>query len=146
MGAGRPTDYNTDIACKIADLIASGLSIRKIAHRDDMPDRMTIAKWMEKHSEFDSQIARAREVKAENDAEELEEINEQVRSGELDPQQAAVISNNVKWVAGKLLPKKYGDAAQLRMANHDGTEDYNPFAEAMRLISGSTAGLPKDDK
>lgn len=109
VSMGAPSIYNQEIATQICDYIADGYSLRKIQTFDGMPERRTIMQWESRYPDFADQIACAREAKTEDDIEELEEINAKVANGTLDPQQAVVISNNLKWVAGKLKPKKYGD-------------------------------------
>lgn len=135
----RPSDYTEELAKEICDLIADGWSLRKINKIKGMPERRTIMRWETEREEFRDQIARARNAKYENDVEELEEINEDVRKGVLDPQRAAVMSNNIKWVAGKLLPKRYGDSTQIRHADADGNK--MDLRGVLAAIDGKTANL-----
>lgn len=102
-------ELTPDLAQKIYTLIVQGNSFRKIGRMEDMPSRDTMMRWERENSEFAANVARAREAKYEDDVEELEEINAEVRSGLLGASEATVISNNIKWVASRLLPKKYGD-------------------------------------
>jgi hypothetical protein len=90
---------------KICDLLVAGYSIRKICRMNGMPDRNTLMKLERENPEFSANIGRAREAKLEDDAEELEEINEQVKQGLIPAAEANVISNNIKWTASRLLPK-----------------------------------------
>jgi hypothetical protein len=76
---------------------------------DGMPSRETIMRWEESDKNFATSVACARAAKYEDDIEELEEINEAVKTGALGASEATVVSNNLKWVASRLLPKKYGD-------------------------------------
>lgn len=101
----RPTDYNQDIANRICELLAEGKSLRAIGRMDNMPSRDSIMRWEKEHEDFATNIARARIVKYEDDIEQLEEINEAVLSGTLDPSAAVAVSNNLKWTASRLLPQ-----------------------------------------
>jgi hypothetical protein len=137
---GAPSQYTPEKGKEICDLIADGYSLRKIGRRDDMPERRTITAWEDQHPEFAAQIARARDCKVEDDADSLEEINQDVRDGVLDPQQAAIISNNIKWAAGKQKPKKYGDSTQIKHADADGNKlSVNSILQA---INGKTTDIP----
>lgn len=42
---GRPTIYSEELADAICDMMASGMSVREIGRRDDMPDARTINRW-----------------------------------------------------------------------------------------------------
>lgn len=105
-------EYTKELEDKIVEMILNGASFRKIGRTDGFPSRDTLMRWEREIKDFATNVARAREAKLEDDAEQLEEINEMVMEGKLDPQQASVISNNIKWVASRLLPKKYGDKMQ----------------------------------
>jgi len=108
----RPSKYTPEIAEEICNLIADGVSLRKICQADLMPDRGTVMRWENDNLEFRHQIARAREIRGENDADYLEEINQMVIDKTIGASEAAVISNNKKWSAGKL-NKKYNDKLQI---------------------------------
>lgn len=94
---------------QICSLLVQGNSFRKIGRMDNMPSRDTLMRWERENPSFAASVACAREAKQEDDAEELEEINELVKAGTLGASEATVISNNIKWTASRMLPKKYGD-------------------------------------
>lgn len=105
MKAGRPTLFTEEIANTILCELVNGKSLRKICAADDMPDKGTVFRWLEKNADFATRYARARELQAEANAEEIIDIADD----EPDPQRARVRIDARKWVAAKLLPKKYGD-------------------------------------
>jgi hypothetical protein len=113
MPAGRPSRYSDEIADTIINGLASGLSLRKICRADEMPDRETVFRWIETRPDFAAKYARAREFQAEANAEEIIDIADD----EDDPAKARVRIDARKWVASKLLPKKYGDKATVQ---HEG--------------------------
>ena len=105
MVIGRPTDYTDEKAKEICALLASGMSLIKICQRDDMPNRVTVYRWLLNNSDFSDQYTRAREEQADFYADEITDIADT----EEDPQKARVRIDARKWVASKLKPKKYGD-------------------------------------
>lgn len=124
---GRMTEYSPDLADAICELIAEGKSIRTICKVEEMPAMSTIFKWLSEQAKFSEQYARAKEVQAEGFAEDLIEICDDTSNdvtGELDMpngvavQRAKLRVDTRKWIASKLLAKKYGDKIQ---QEHTGT-------------------------
>lgn len=107
----RPSLYTPVIAERICSLIAQGNSLRAIAAMDGLPSVEAMRTWLLRHVEFAAQYTRAREAQAEHFADEIVSIADRE---ELDPQDRRVRIDARKWVAAKLLPKKYGDAMTLR--------------------------------
>lgn len=120
---GRPSTYTQGKADAICDYIMEGYSLRKIAAQEGMPDKVTILKWLDAHPTFATQYARAKQEQAEALADEIVDIADEeavtIRSEEGEEVRVtfdavAVNRNRLrvdarKWVAAKLLPKKYGD-------------------------------------
>jgi hypothetical protein len=129
---GRPSEYNEKIARKICEYIVNGVSLRTICKKPGFPVLSTIFCWLEKHKEFAEQYARARNLQAEIYADEIVELSdtpligkktvkgtrEGLRGGKRKIDEVTV-GDNVersklrvdarKWVAVKLLRRKYGD-------------------------------------
>jgi hypothetical protein len=139
MPAGRPTDYNQEIADKICEAISDGMSLREICKADDMPCKATVFRWLGLHKEFSDQYARAREEQAEALADDIVAIADNagnplliddvplLKDGEpvMYADASAVAHARLKvdarkWVASKLKPKKYGDKLDVD-AKHSGT-------------------------
>ena len=125
-GPGRPTRYTSKVAADICTRLAEGESLRAICRDDAMPGLRTIMRWLfdGEHEEFWQQYARAREAQAEVRADEIIEIADDA-AGDFttDKDGKEIVSHeNVqrsrlrvdarKWVAAKLLPKRYGDKLQ----------------------------------
>ena len=125
-GPGRPTKYNPALASKICSQIAEGYSLREICDAEEMPDKSTILRWLfeEDKKEFHDQYARAREIQAELMADELTDISDDSRNDwmlrkmgdteEYVENREAIGRSRLridtrKWIAAKLLPKKYGE-------------------------------------
>ena len=140
-GRGRPTRYTADTASTICSRLAGGESLRSICRDDTMPSLSTVMGWLfdGEHEEFSQQYASAREVQAEVWADEIVAIaddttadlttdkdgKEIVRHENI--QRARLRVDARKWIAAKLLPKRYGDKLQ-----HTG-EGGGPIPQEHRL-------------
>ena len=126
---GRPTSFTQHMADIICVRIAEGESLRKICEDDEMPDRVTIYRWLAAFPDFCNQYARAREDQADTLADEIMAIADetpdlnpildkhgalieiQLHSAYLQWQKQRIDAR--KWTAMKLKPKKYGDRMQV---------------------------------
>lgn len=126
MAGGRPTDFNSEIADAICERIAEGESLRTICDDDDMPNRVTVYRWLFKFQEFSNQYAQAREYQAETMADEMKDISDDGSNDWMERidgdgknigwrengeaiRRSALRIDTRKWIAARLLPKKYGD-------------------------------------
>lgn len=115
---GRPSVYTPELADEICTRLANGESLRAIcaSDRDDfIPAMGTILRWVVENPEFQEQYAKAREVQAETLADDIVTIAD--GNPMADPDAVGVARDRLrvdarKWVASKLLPKKYGDRVQ----------------------------------
>ena len=121
---GRPSSFTQEAADIICVRLADGESLRTICLDGDMPDRMTVAKWLSdpERVDFLSQYARAREAQADFHAESIIEISDEsettVKRDDVGLvsvvfDATAVARNRLrvdarKWYASKLSDKKYG--------------------------------------
>jgi hypothetical protein len=102
---GRPSDYTEALAKRICRQVAQGYSIRGIVGMDPhVPSRATIHRWLKEYPEFRDQYAQATQQRAEA----LFDMCLEIACGEKDVQRARLIVDTLKWMAGKLSPKKYG--------------------------------------
>jgi hypothetical protein len=93
----------------VCDRIAEGESLRSISRSLGMNARRVLD-WIEADVGRTAQYARAREAQADYFAEEIVELSDMAigkSSAEVQARRLAVDAR--KWVASKLLPKKYGD-------------------------------------
>lgn len=103
----RPTDYNQQLAQEICERLVNGESLRAIARDPAMPDKVTLLRWLTKHDEFRTQYVHARDLQAEGDFDEIEEL-----AATATPESVQVVKLQVdtrKWVLARKAPKKYGD-------------------------------------
>jgi hypothetical protein len=108
-GPSRPIKYTEELADQICELIAQDWSIKQIGARDDMPHEITILRWMQRHDEFASKCARARETQADYVAGTLAELEQQTLDGVIAPDAARVVIGSRQWRAGRMAPKRWGD-------------------------------------
>jgi len=145
MAAGRPSSYSPEIAQRICDELARGKSLRRICEADDMPADRTVFRWLDSNEEFRQQYARAREEQAEHYAHEIIEIADDGSNDTYEDDDGHVKTNYDviqrsrlrvdarKWIAAKLLPKKYGE---MKHIEHSGSVTLE------QLIAGSDDGSP----
>ena len=117
MGATRKyTEEEVVIAKdKIITGLSKGKSLEKIRRQDKtIPSRQVIYRWLNPNDvrydkEFRNNYAQAREDSADADVDKLEKLVDDVRKKKLQPDQARVMADILKWTAGRKKPKKYGD-------------------------------------
>ena len=126
---GRPSRYNAQIAAAVCWELAEGKSLRTIAKAEGMPDASTVHDWVLKRPEFAQQYARARHIQAHALADEGMEIVDGARGGTHEEIAAARLRFDARrWMAGKLLPKVYGDKML-----HTGADGEGPIAVKLAL-------------
>lgn len=120
---GRPSKYSDHLAQVICVRIAEGESLNKICKDPDMPERVTIYRWLMEKEDFCNIYTRAREDQADTMADEIVDIADQMpmettdKEGNtrFDPAFISWQKNRIdarKWVASKLKAKKYGDTVK----------------------------------
>lgn len=117
--------FSQDVADFICERIADGKSLRELCERGVshwiggemrlIPNRSTVARWLEANEDFATKYARAREMQADYmDDLILETAN---NCTHLTAAADRVRIDAYKWRASKLKPKVYGDKLDL---NHSG--------------------------
>jgi len=121
---GRPSDYTPELALTICERLVNGESLRAICRDEGMPSVTTIFRWNEANEAFRDQYARARDMQAEMFADELAEISDDGSNDWMarnDPENPGWVVNGEhlqrsklrvdtrKWIASRILFKKYGD-------------------------------------
>lgn len=115
---GRPTIYTEAVAQEICERIAGGESLRNICAGPRMPNQSTVLRWLFKVDESEELTAflrayrLARDCQAELIADEIIDIADEAT----DRDTAAAAQVRIaarKWIAAKLLPKKYGDTQKI---------------------------------
>lgn len=129
---GRPSDYTEELAIKICTEIASTtLGLKSLCKlHEDFPSHATIFTWLAQKKDFLDLYTRAKEMQAENIADEMLEIADdgsndlmtvvkgdatyEMENKEVTSRSKLRIETR-KWISAKLLPKKYGDKSQVEM-------------------------------
>ncbi len=115
---GRPSIYSDELAQSILDRLAEGESLRMICDADEMPNRSTVARWLDGDEIFATKYARVREVQGDfMDDLILETANK--CTPETAPADRVKI-DAYKWRASKLAPKRYGDKQQVEHSGNIG--------------------------
>ncbi|WP_448970276.1 terminase small subunit-like protein [Neisseria sp.] len=109
---GRPSKYSDEMAEKICELIANGMSLRTVCLQEGMPSAVTVCKWLSENQEFSKQYARAREEQAVSFADEIISIADSVEPDSAAVAKAKLQIDSRKWLAAKMAPKKYGDKVE----------------------------------
>lgn len=121
MAIGRPSIYTEELADEICRRLANGESLRKICtggEFDGIPGEATVYRWLNDNLRFREKYARAREIQADGEFEEAREIA--MSATPENVQVARLQVDTIKWRAGKLAPKKYGD--KLALTGGDATD------------------------
>ena len=127
MAAGRPTDYNTEMATRICDLVAThDIGLPRLCEMfSELPAHQTINRWRRENLQFSAKYAQAKMEQAELMAESIDDIVRNLDNYHyVDPDtgackldsgmvaQARLMIDSRKWLASKLAPKIYGDKQQ----------------------------------
>lgn len=119
MPGGRPPIYSQELADQVCLRLSKGESLRRITADDDMPSAATVWKWIDTIPGFATQYARARELQAEALADEIVDIADSAT--DIASSAAARLRVDArKWVAAKLLPKRYGERILQEHTGADG--------------------------
>ena len=121
--------YNADIAARLCARIATTpQSLAAICEDPDMPGIATVFRWLRDHPDFREMYVIAKQEQVEILMDECFQIVDDTSNdlivtadGRKIPnpvavQRAKLRVNYRKWIASKLLPRKYGNNAQLEAA------------------------------
>ena len=122
---GRPSIYSEELTDEILTRLCDGESLRSICASENMPAQGTVYRWITEKPDFRENYEAARRDQAELYASEIIEIADETPLGEHGIDGAAVQRNRLrvdarKWIASKLLPKKYGDKIQQEVSGPNG--------------------------
>ena len=138
MAAGRPTDYNPEMATRICDLVAThDIGLPRLCEMfSDLPAHQTINRWRRENLQFSAKYAQAKMEQAELMAESIDEIARNLDNYHyVDPDtgackldsgmvaQARLMIDSRKWLASKLAPKIYGDKLQTEHSVSESTKE-----------------------
>lgn len=116
---GRPALYKEELAQEICRRVANGESVTKICSEDGMPCRATVWDWKYSHPGFLNQYEAAIKKHGQCIVDSMDEIEELVIQGMIEPAAARVIMDARKWKASKFYPKMYGDKQIIESKNEN---------------------------
>lgn len=125
--------FTQDLFDRICDRIADGESLRDICREYDKPNKGTFFRWLATDKALADQYAKAKEAQAEFMADEIMNIADDgtndwieqrgddgaIKAYKFNGEAVARSRLRVdarKWVAAKLLPKKYGEKTEVALS------------------------------
>jgi len=131
---GQPTKYTKELADKICNLVSTHpVGITTLIRDYGLPDRQTIYNWLNTYIDFFDNYMKAKEKQAHVLADDSLEVckripvytdkegNERIDSGMLG--RAKLELDAIRWSAGKLAPKWYGDSKHQAPVNNEVDDD-----------------------
>lgn len=117
---GDGVQYSEEIVDEICEQIAEGKDLTEVCKTKGMPDRRNVARWMKVHPELKGRIEVARQMQADALFGEMRKL---ARLAIDEPEKAnavRVAADILKWQAGRLRPKAYGDKVTSEITGADG--------------------------
>lgn len=135
----RPSKYSDNLVNEICARIADGESLRSICREEGMPSNDRVRCWLKEKPEFQAQYARAREMQADSFFDKAVEIIHGKFKDNIEVQAAKLKLDAIKWTAGKLAPKKYGEYKQVD-ANINQVKKIDQMTEEeLQILTGNSA-------
>jgi hypothetical protein len=103
--------FSQEVFDAICERIADGESLRAICQDKGMPARVNVIRWLEKDEALRNQYARARELQADHEFDEIKAIADLADAENVQVARLRVDAR--KWRASKLRPKVYGDKLEV---------------------------------
>lgn len=129
---GRTLAEMDELAARLLGGIAEGKSLRALLKAPGMPSMPTFFAWLRADRDFAVLYARAREAQAEGYADEITALADEAQG--LDAAGVNAMRLRVdarKWIASKLLPRKYGDNINIE---HSGALSVAAASAALRTV------------
>jgi hypothetical protein len=133
---GRPSSYSDDIAAAICSRLAGGESLRTICETAGLPSAETVRRWLLTNEPFRAQYVRAREEQCDTLA---DEVLATARAATNENANAVRVQlDAIRWFAGKVHPKKYGD--KIDVTTRKGVDEMSDDAikDAIALLQSAT--------
>ena len=113
-------EYTPALADQILDFIIDGKTLVEIEKTVFMPSRSTILKWRKQHEEFGERYAEAMDMRADADADEVDDIARRVLRGEIDLNTGRAVIDALKWATSHRAPRRYGTKVSAELSGKDG--------------------------
>ena len=161
------SSFTQELADELCRRLTEGRSLRSICLDEDMPAKSTVLGWLARneHPGFLDQYACAREIQADCLVDETIDIADDGTNDwmERHSEDGANIGwrengealrrsqlriDTRKWIAGKMRPKKYGDATMIKHADADGEklpmDDVTKFSRLASIFAQQAADREAD--
>lgn len=131
--------FNYDLAIRICERVAEGDTLSAVCAEEGMPDRKTFRQWCVRDEKVMQAYEAARLVKSHSLFDEVLDITRKLKTETLDNAKVnafRVALDNLRWAAGKLNPREYGDklpntpaiAIQINTPLNLGKQDKQPIS------------------
>jgi hypothetical protein len=111
---GRPSEFSQEVVNEICERMQAGETLTAICKDDHLPVKTTILRWLDAHTPFQTQYARARTSLMDHYADQIVEIAfEGSNTDNVAVQRDRLKVDSLKWIMSKLGHKKYGDRLAL---------------------------------
>lgn len=129
---GRSRAETEELAARILGGIAEGKSLRALLREPGTCSMRTFFMWLRADRDLHALYVRAREAQAEGYADEIADIADQAAGLDAAGVNAARLRVDArKWIAAKLLPRKYGDHVNIE---HSGALSVVAASRALREV------------
>lgn len=114
-------EYRDRIMAVVCNGMMLGMTVTDVLKGlPDAPTAPSLYGWMDDNNVYRQNYARAREHRANDRADRIDRLCQQVASGEIDPNAARVAIDALKWLASKENSKSFGDKAQVEHTGANG--------------------------
>jgi hypothetical protein len=115
---GRPSIYTDAVVDAICERMIMGESLVKICADPQMPSRPTVYAWFDRHPEFHTKCARAREGLAEVFVDKIMTLADETTEANVQSQKVKI--STAQWLAMKMAPRIYGDRTTTQITGDGG--------------------------
>lgn len=105
----KTTDYTEELGDLICARIVETRTIAEALEGDGLPASRTFFRWLSLHETLRQNYARALEMRAEPDNEELRRVAYDMN---IPADQKRIIVDTLKWQQARAAPKRYGEKLQ----------------------------------
>ena len=110
----RLSEYDFEMCKTICSEVAEGYNIKTILRsKPEYPTFQTWCNWKREHQELFDLYVKAMQDIAESEIEEIDNVYDMLKSGEIEPSVANVLIQTKKWTASKFYPKMFGDKTDI---------------------------------
>lgn len=138
----RPTVLTPEIAAAVCEKLAEVGSLRRVCREPDMPLERTVRRWYTENDEFASAYARAKEAGIDALVDEsLDIVDEPPPVNNLGSTDSGHVawaktrSEYRRWLAERMMPKKYGASQKLEHTGAGG----GPVKASILITTGVPA-------